>query len=85
MSIETGSPEQFDQLFAMPQVLIHWLWPQPRHSTRQLACLEDLPDALEWGLMVQGPALLRVSTNRRHDVGLRQRLRAAAQNELLTP
>ena len=86
LSIETGSPEQFDQLFAMPQG-VDPLALASAHGipTRQLACLEDLPDALEWGLMVQGPALLRVSTNRRHDAGLRQRLRAAAQNELLTP
>lgn len=86
LSIETGSPEQFDQLFAMPQG-VDPLALASAHGipTRQLACLEDLPDALEWGLMVQGPALLRVSTNRLHDAGLRQRLRAAAQNELLTP
>ena len=85
LSIESGTPEQFDRLFAMPQ-RVDPLALASAHGipARQLACLEDLQDALEWGLMVEGPALLRVSTSRRRDVALRRHLRTAAQNELLT-
>ena len=86
LSIDSGSPEQFDRLFAMPQ-RVDQLALASAHGvpTRQLACLDDLPDALAWGLAHQGPTLLRVCTNRRDDAALRQRLRAAAQNEVLTP
>ena len=46
---------------------------------RQLACLDDLPTALEWGLASPGPALLRVCTDRRNDAQLRRDLREAVQ------
>jgi 2-succinyl-5-enolpyruvyl-6-hydroxy-3-cyclohexene-1-carboxylate synthase len=46
---------------------------------RQLACLDDLPTALEWGLGSPGPALLRVCTDRRNDAQLRRDLREAVQ------
>jgi len=86
LSIDSGSAEQFDRLFAMPQ-RVDQLALASAHGvpTRQLACLDDLPDALAWGLAHQGPSLLRVCTNRRDDAALRKRLRAAAQNEVLTP
>ena len=45
-----------------------------------MACLEDLPDALDWGLAQGRPALLRLSTDREEDARLRTQLRTAAQN-----
>jgi 2-succinyl-5-enolpyruvyl-6-hydroxy-3-cyclohexene-1-carboxylate synthase len=48
-------------------------------TLRQLACLDDLPTALEWGLGTAGPALLRVCTDRRSDAQLRRDLREAVQ------
>ena len=73
--------DQFERLFAMPQRLDP-LALAAAHGVpgRAVACLEDLPAALEWGLAQQGPALLRVTTDRTADAALRQQLRAAAQN-----
>ncbi len=73
--------DQFERLFAMPQGLDP-LALAAAHGVpgRAVACLEDLPAALEWGLAQQGPVLLRVTTDRTSDASLRQQLRAAAQN-----
>ena len=73
--------DQFERLFAMPQCL-EPLALAAAHGVpgRAVACLEDLPAALEWGLAQPGPALLRVTTDRTTDAALRQQLRAAAQN-----
>ena len=72
---------QFDRLFAMPQ-RVNPLALAAAHGIegRQLACLEDLPDALDWGLAQGRPALLRLATDRGADASLRSQLRAAAQN-----
>jgi len=73
--------DQFERLFAMPQRLDP-LALAAAHGVpgRAVACLEDLPVALEWGLAQPGPALLRLTTDRTTDAALRQQLRAAAQN-----
>ena len=52
---------------------------------RQVACLEDLQEALVWGLSQQRPVLLRLCSDRGCDAALRQQLRAAAQNERTEP
>jgi 2-succinyl-5-enolpyruvyl-6-hydroxy-3-cyclohexene-1-carboxylate synthase len=77
--------KQFDRLFAMPQ-RVNPLALAAAHGIdgRQVACLEDLPEALEWGLAKRRPALLRLATDREADAHLRTQLRSAAQNaELL--
>ena len=80
LPIETTPSDGFDQLFAMPQ-RVDPLALAAAHSipVRQLACLDDLPTALEWGLASPGPALLRVCTDRRNDAQLRRDLREAVQ------
>ncbi len=76
LDIETSSKDKFNELFAMPQkvdqislVKAHGI------PSRQIACLDDLEGALEWGLSQTGPALLRVSTCPLNDVELRNELR----------
>ena len=73
---------QFEQLFAMPQ-RVDPLALAAAHGVqgRQVACLEDLPQALDWGLAQARPALLRLCSDRTRDAELRLTLRAAAQNE----
>ena len=80
LPIETIPSDGFNQLFAMPQQ-VDPLALAAAHSipVRQLACLDDLPAALEWGLGTAGPALLRVCTDRRSDAELRRNLREALQ------
>ena len=80
LPIETTPSDGFDQLFAMPQQ-VDPLALAAAHSipVRQLACLDDLSTALEWGLGKAGPALLRVCTDRRRDAQLRRDLREALQ------
>ena len=70
----------------MPQRVDH-LALAAAHSipVRQLACLEDLPAALEWGWGSSGPALLRVCTDRRRDAELRLALREAVQQKISHP
>jgi len=82
LPIETTPSDGFDQLFAMPQ-RVDPLALAAAHSipVRQLACLNDLPTALEWGLDRAGPALLRVCTDRRSDAQLRRNLREALQQD----
>ena len=85
LDIQQQGEERFDQLFAMPQ-RVDPLALAAAHGIpgRALSCLEDLHDALDWGLAQQGPALLRACTDRRGDAVLRQQLHSAAQNEALT-
>ena len=72
---------QFDRLFAMPQRVNPLALAEAYGiAGRQVACLEDLPDALDWGLAQGRPALLRLSTDREADARLRTQLRTAAQN-----
>ena len=80
LPIETTPRDGFNQLFAMPQQ-VDPLALAAAHSipVRQLACLDDLPSALEWGLGSAGPALLRVCTDRSSDAQLRRNLRKALQ------
>ena len=80
LAIATTPSDGFDQLFAMPQQ-VDPLALAAAHAipVRQLACLDDLPTALEWGLGSPGPALLRVCTDRRNDAKLRRDLREAVQ------
>ncbi len=86
LPIETSDRDAFDDLFAMPQRVDH-LALAAAHSipVRQLACLEDLPAALEWGWGSSGPALLRVCTDRRRDAELRLALREAVQQKISHP
>ncbi len=80
LPIKTSPSDGFNQLFAMPQQ-VDPLALAAAHSipVRQLACLDDLPTALEWGLGRAGPALLRVCTDRSNDAQLRRNLRKALQ------
>ena len=80
LPIKTSPSDGFNQLFAMPQQ-VDPLALAAAHSipVRQLACLDDLPTALEWGLGRAGPALLRVCTDRSSDAQLRRNLRKALQ------
>ena len=72
----------FERLFAMPQQ-VDPLALAAAHGVpgRQVACLDDLEQALAWGLSQQRPVLLRLCTDRGRDAALRPQLRAAAQNE----
>ena len=81
LPIDVASRSGFDQLFAMPQDVDH-LALAAAHGVpgRNVASLEDLPAALEWGLAQPGPALLRCCTDRDADARLRTALRAAVQN-----
>ena len=85
LDIQQTGMERFDQLFAMPQ-RVDPLALAAAHGIpgRALSCLEDLHDALDWGLAQQGPALLQARTDRRGDALLRKRLQAAAQNGAMT-
>ncbi|BEV36409.1 2-succinyl-5-enolpyruvyl-6-hydroxy-3-cyclohexene-1-carboxylic-acid synthase [Synechococcus sp. M16CYN] len=82
LSIEQCSPQRFDDLFAMPQS-VNPIVLAAAHGVpgRSVAVLDDLPEALSWGLAQKRPVLLRVCTDRRADAELRLRLRLAAQNE----
>ena len=83
LPIETPSSDGLNQLFAMPQQ-VDPLALAAAHSIpgRQLACLDDLPTALEWGLDRTGPALLRVCTDRSSDAQRRLDLREALQQSI---
>ena len=74
--VKTAASEAFEQLFAMPQA-VDPLALAGAHNIphRQVACLEDLPAALEWGLFQTGPVLIRVCTHRGQDSSMRQQLR----------
>ena len=76
----------FESLFAMPQQ-VDPLALAAAHGVpgRQVACLDDLQEALAWGLSQQRPVLLRLCSDRGRDAALRQQLRAAAQNERTEP
>jgi 2-succinyl-5-enolpyruvyl-6-hydroxy-3-cyclohexene-1-carboxylate synthase len=68
----------FERLFAMPQA-VDPLALAAVHGVpgRRLECLDDLEDALAWAL-AQPLALLVLTTDRRRDAALRQRLRTMA-------
>ncbi|MCB4427932.1 2-succinyl-5-enolpyruvyl-6-hydroxy-3-cyclohexene-1-carboxylic-acid synthase [Synechococcus sp. MU1643] len=72
----------FESLFAMPQQ-VDPLALAAAHGVpgRQVACLDDLQEALAWGLSQERPVLLRLCSDRGRDADLRQQLRASAQNE----
>ena len=81
LPIDIESSAGLDRLFAMPQE-VDQLALAAAHGVpgRNVAVLEDLPSALEWGLAQPGPALLRCCTDRDADARLRTALRTAAQN-----
>ena len=81
LPIDIESSAGLDRLFAMPQE-VDQLALAAAHgvSGRNVAALEDLPSALEWGLAQPGPVLLRCCTDRDADARLRTALRTAAQN-----
>ncbi len=83
LPIETTPEGAFEQLFTMPQPVDH-LALAAAHSipVRQLACLEDLSMALEWGFSHASTALLRVCTHRQNDARLRCDLREALQQNI---
>ena len=80
LPVPAAPAQAFEQLFAMPQS-VDPLALAAAHGVpgRQIACLEDLPQALEWGLAQEGPALLRVCTEREADAALRIALRREVQ------
>ena len=86
LPVPTAPIEAFDQLFAMPQA-VDPLALAAAHGVpvRQIACLEDLPQALEWGLAQAGPALLRVCTDRDADAVMRAALRREVQQLTMAP
>ena len=81
LPIEQVSSKRFDAVFAMPQ-RVNPIALAAAHGVpgRSIAAIEDLPEALAWGLAQQGPVLLRVCTDRHADAEFRCKLRAAAQN-----
>lgn len=83
LPVRTEPAEAFEQLFAMPQA-VDPLALAAAHAIphRQLACLEDLPQALEWAFAMSGPVLLRVCTNRQADAALRKSLHEGLANHL---
>jgi 2-succinyl-5-enolpyruvyl-6-hydroxy-3-cyclohexene-1-carboxylate synthase len=82
LPVPTAPQEALEQLFAMPQAVDPLaLAAAHGHPVRQLACLEDLPEALAWGWAQARPALLRVCTDRDGDARLRQELRRTLQTE----
>lgn len=83
LPIPVAPSVDFDHLFAMPQG-VDPLALARAHGVpaRQLACLEDLPQALEWGLDQRRPVLLRVCTDRVADAALRQTLRRQVEQAL---
>jgi len=83
LPLKTAPSEAFEQLFAMPQ-MVDPLALAAAHGIphRQLACLEDLPEALDWSLSQTGPVLLRVCTHRGEDSSMRQQLREGLAKHL---
>ena len=81
LPIDVESTAGLDRLFAMPQD-VDQLALAAAHGVpgRNVAVLEDLSSALEWGLAQPGPSLLRCCTDRDADARLRTALRAAVQN-----
>ena len=81
LPIDASSPAGFERLFAMPQA-VDPLALAAAHGVpgRVVAAFDDLPQALDWGLAQQGPALLHCRTDRDADARLRSSLRVAAQN-----
>ena len=81
LPIEQASPQRFDALFAMPQS-VNPIALAAAHGVpgRSIAVIDDLPEALAWGLAQPGPVLLRVCTDRQADAAFRRKLRLAAQN-----
>ena len=75
--------EKIDQLFSMPQSVDHLALADAYHiPRRQVSCMEDLPNALEWGFAQYGPVLLRVCTNPLRDSILRDELRKGLAKKL---
>ncbi len=84
LDIEVEPINKFNQLFAMPQVVDHCAIAEAHNIPyRQVACLEDLKLALEWGLNRSGPALIRVCTQSYEDAVLRRELRKDLSNYFL--
>ena len=81
LPIEQASPQRFEALFAMPQS-VNPIALAAAHGVpgRSIAVIDDLPEALAWGLAQPGPVLLRVCTDRNADAAFRRKLRLAAQN-----
>ncbi|WP_320664230.1 2-succinyl-5-enolpyruvyl-6-hydroxy-3-cyclohexene-1-carboxylic-acid synthase [Prochlorococcus sp. MIT 1223] len=73
----------FENLFSMPQNIDH-LRIASAHDIpyRQVSTLEDLKSALEWGLYMNEPILLRVCTNVLQDKKLRIDLRSGLNDHL---
>ena len=80
IAMEPIPAEIFDRLFAMPQQ-VDPLALAAAHGVegRTVACLEDLPENLAWGLAQGRPTLLRLVTDRKADAALRRTLRTAAE------
>ena len=73
----------FKRLFSMPQMVDPLkLVSAYGIPSRQISCLEDLPRALEWGISINGPVLLRVSTCPEKDKDLRKELQVSLKEHL---
>jgi len=86
LPVPAMSAEAFDDLFAMPQA-VNPLALAAAHGVpgRQVAALDDLASALEWGLAQAGPALIRVRTDRSADADRRRALRSELQARTMAP
>ncbi len=85
IGLNTDSSEDFDLLFAMPQLVDPLaIADANRVPYRQVACLEDLNDAIEWSLALKRTVLLRVCTDRLQDALLRKSITEELSNHLST-
>ncbi len=76
LPLKTFSKDNFERLFIMPQEVSPLLLAESYGiKFRQISCLDDLAQGLEWGFAQQGTVLLRVCPNRLNDSLLRESLR----------
>lgn len=73
----------FDNLFIMKQNVDHLLLAEAYNvCSRQVSCLEDLPEAIDWGFSNNSPTLLRVATDASSDSEFRLNIRNELSNYL---
>jgi len=71
--IETIHESDFKNLFAMPQLVdMKALSNSYGIPFRDISCLEELDEGITWGLSLNGPVVLRVTTNANSDVEFRK-------------
>tara|TARA_B100001250_G_C19578230_1_gene690770 strand:- start:311 stop:868 length:558 start_codon:yes stop_codon:yes gene_type:complete len=73
---DSHTSNAFDNLFIMKQNVDHLLLAEAYDvHTRQVSCLEDLPEAIDWGFSNNSPTLLRVATDASADNEFRRKIR----------